>query len=60
MALLPAEYWREKAEEVRTKAEGMNDVDAKATMLDIASKYERLAQRAVVLGDLASSLKKSD
>ena len=41
-----ARYWRERAEEVRTKTEPMRDPIAKRYMLGIASAYERLAERA--------------
>jgi hypothetical protein len=35
-----------KAEEARTPASGMHDPDAIATMLDIAAKYDAMAQQA--------------
>jgi hypothetical protein len=39
-------YWRERAEEARSIAESMLDCVARATMLDIASKYDLMARRA--------------
>jgi hypothetical protein len=41
-----AEYWLRKAEEARTRAAGMHDPSARDTMLDIAAKYDVMAQRA--------------
>jgi hypothetical protein len=39
-------YSRERAEEVRTKAEEMHSGDAQSAMLDIAAMYDRMAKRA--------------
>jgi hypothetical protein len=41
-----AQYWLDKAEEARTRAAGMHDPSARDTMLDIAAKYDVMAQRA--------------
>jgi hypothetical protein len=39
-------YWRERAEEARTQSNRMRDAMAKETMLQIAHKYEAMAERA--------------
>jgi hypothetical protein len=41
-----AQHWRDRAEEVRTHAEQMNDADARMMMLGTAESYEKLARRA--------------
>jgi hypothetical protein len=41
-----AQYWRDRAEEVRTIADSMKDGTAKETLLDIAEKYDVLAKLA--------------
>jgi len=38
------EYWRFRAEEVRTIAEDMKDGEPKTIMLRIAEDYERIAK----------------
>jgi hypothetical protein len=42
-----AEHWWSRAEETRTIAEIMTDLEAKRIMFDIAEGYDRLAERAV-------------
>jgi hypothetical protein len=37
-------YWRDRAEEARTRAEGMTDPDARSAMVMVAENYERLAR----------------
>ena len=39
-------HWRRRAEEARTIAEQMSDLQSKDSMLRIAKDYERLAKRA--------------
>ena len=39
-------YWRDRAEEARTRAGEMTDVGARNLMLNIAESYERMAERA--------------
>src|SRR5262249_1962417 len=43
---LTPEYWRNRAEEVRTLAADMMDRQARAALLNIAEQYEDLAKRA--------------
>ena len=38
------DFWRFRAEEARTIAEGMRDGEPKKTMLRIAESYERIAK----------------
>ena len=40
------EHWLSRAEETRTIAEIMTDLEAKRIMFDIAEGYDRLAERA--------------
>jgi hypothetical protein len=42
-----AEHWWSRAEETRTIAEIITDLEAKRIMFDIAEGYARLAERAV-------------
>jgi hypothetical protein len=41
-----SKYWRSRAQETRTLAASMHDDEAKATLLDIADRYERMARRS--------------
>jgi len=52
-----AQQFRERAEELRTIADGLKDHNSKETMLRIAIDYERLASRAETMstaGDFPS------
>jgi hypothetical protein len=40
------EHWRQRAGEMRAHAREMRDLAARASMLDIADQYDRLALRA--------------
>ena len=48
-SLRTPEHWRRRAEEARSLAEQMDDPDAKASMLEIAAGYERLAGNATTV-----------
>jgi hypothetical protein len=39
-------YWRIRAEETRVIAEQISNLESKRTLLEIATGYERLAERA--------------
>ena len=41
-----AEHWLQRAQEARRLADGIDEPEAKQTLLKIADDYERLAQRA--------------
>jgi hypothetical protein len=41
-----AQYWRDRAEEVRARAEAIHDPVARRTLLKIAEDYKKLAERA--------------
>ena len=45
-----AQYWRDRAEEVRARAEAMHDPVARQTLLKIAEEYAKLAERAARRG----------
>ena len=40
------EYWRARAEEIRTKLEGMKLESVRQTLIQIAETYDRMAERA--------------
>ena len=39
-------YWRQRAEEARSRADGFRDSEAKATLLNVAAMYDAMADRA--------------
>ncbi len=41
-----ADHWQRRAEETRALAADMHDLHAKETMLQIAQRYEQMAERA--------------
>jgi len=41
-----ANYWRQRAEEARTRADGLRDPEAKAAMVNVADMYDAMANRA--------------
>jgi hypothetical protein len=43
-----AAYWRDRVEEVRTKADAMRDADTGKSMLEMARVYDRMADRAAL------------
>jgi hypothetical protein len=44
--LRSSEYWQERAEEARARADEMRDQEARAMMLSIAHMYDLMAARA--------------
>ena len=38
------QHWRDRAHEARAKANGMSSPELKARMLDVAAKYDKLAE----------------
>ena len=38
------EYWRKRAKDARTLADGMTHVYTKSLMIDIATSYEKIAE----------------
>jgi hypothetical protein len=45
-AILNSHDWRKRAEQMRTLADDMNDLIARTAMLQIASDYDHMAERA--------------
>jgi hypothetical protein len=43
---LQADYWKTQAQHARARADLMRDLIAKTTMLEIARKYDAMADRA--------------
>ena len=43
------EYWLDRAEEARVRAEGMRDAEARKMMLGVATTYEAIAKQWVGL-----------
>ena len=41
-----AKYWRQRAEEARTRADSFQDPETKATLLNVAAMYDAMANRA--------------
>jgi hypothetical protein len=41
-------YWHRRAEEVRAMADHQDDVVAKSQMIDMADKYDMMAERAAL------------
>jgi hypothetical protein len=52
----PAGYWLLKAEEARTKADQVRDAAARATILEIAERYELMGQRTASKGERISPM----
>ena len=46
MAEQTAAHWLQKAEQARIRADQMQDLTARETMLDVAAKYDVMAQHA--------------
>jgi hypothetical protein len=46
--LRSSKYWHDRADEARAKANEMRSGDAQSVMLDIAARYDRMADRAAL------------
>jgi hypothetical protein len=44
--LAGSSYWRQRAEEARTRADGLRDPETRATLLNVAATYDAMADRA--------------
>jgi hypothetical protein len=42
------QHWRKRAQEVRALVDQIDDPDTKRALLEIAGRYERLAQKAAL------------
>lgn len=46
--LRDSNYWHRRAEELRAMADHQDDVVAKSQMIDMADKYDMMAERAAL------------
>jgi hypothetical protein len=43
---MSADYWRQRAEEIRTRADGASDLTARRALLALAENYDQLVRQA--------------